>query len=188
MKIKVLLVDDEKEFVDALAERLEIRDFEVTKAFDGDEALARVGSGDVDVVVLDVMMPGKGGIEVLREIKATRPQIQVIILTGHASLETALDAMRHGAFDYLLKPVEMVDQLQLAIDRALLYAQMREINGLLAIASLREQHGRLKLREMEQGHAELIFYVRPDAAAAAPPRRSRRRGASSVVPSPRSAR
>lgn len=109
MKIKVLLVDDEKEFVDALAERLEIRDFEVTKAFDGDEALARIGSGDVDVVVLDVMMPGKDGIEVLREIKKTKPLVEVLMLTGHATVESAIDGLKHGAFDYLMKPTETKD-------------------------------------------------------------------------------
>jgi DNA-binding response OmpR family regulator len=106
MKIKVLLVDDEKEFVDALAERLEIRDFEVTKAYDGDEALNIIGSADVDVVVLDVMMPGKGGIEVLREIRKTRPLVEVLMLTGHASVETAIDGLKNGAFDYLMKPTE----------------------------------------------------------------------------------
>jgi DNA-binding response OmpR family regulator len=83
MKIKVLLVDDEREFVDALAERLAIRDFEVTTAFDGDEALDRIRKVDVDVVVLDVVMPGKDGLTVLREIKKTKPLVEVVMLTGH---------------------------------------------------------------------------------------------------------
>jgi DNA-binding response OmpR family regulator len=109
MKIKVLLVDDEKEFVDALAERLEIRDFEVTKAFDGDEALDRIGGVDVDVVVLDVMMPGKDGLAVLREIKKTKPLVEVLMLTGHATVESAIEGLKNGAFDYLLKPTETKD-------------------------------------------------------------------------------
>lgn len=109
MKIKVLLVDDEREFVEALAERLEIRDFEVTKAFDGDEALDRIGSVDVDVVVLDVMMPGKDGIEVLREIKKAKPLVEVLMLTGQATVESAIDGLKNGAFDFLMKPTETKD-------------------------------------------------------------------------------
>lgn len=109
MKIKVLLVDDEREFVEALAERLEIRDFEVTKAFDGDEALERIGSVDVDVVVLDVMMPGKDGIEVLREIKKAKPLVEVLMLTGQATVESAIDGLKNGAFDFLMKPTETKD-------------------------------------------------------------------------------
>ncbi len=109
MKIKVLLVDDEKEFVDALAERLAIRDFEVTKAFAGDEALDRISSVDVDVVVLDVAMPGKDGLTVLREIKKTKPLVEVIMLTGHATVQSAIEGLKSGAFDYLLKPTDTKD-------------------------------------------------------------------------------
>jgi DNA-binding response OmpR family regulator len=109
MKIKVLLVDDEKDFLEALAERLEIRDFDVTKAFDGDEALDRIASVDVDVVVLDVMMPGKDGLAVLREIKKTKPLVEVLMLTGHATVESAIDGLKNGAFDFLMKPTETKD-------------------------------------------------------------------------------
>ena len=109
MKIRVLLVDDEKDFVDALAERLEIRDFEVTKAFDGDEALDRIRSVDVDVVVLDVMMPGKDGIEILREIKKAKPLVEVLMLTGQATVESDIDGLKNGAFDFLMKPTETKD-------------------------------------------------------------------------------
>lgn len=107
MKIKVLLVDDEKEFVEALAERLEIRDFEITKAFDGDEALANIAN--VDVVVLDVLMPGKDGITVLREIKKAKPLVEVIMLTGNATVPSAIEGLQSGAYDYLMKPTETKD-------------------------------------------------------------------------------
>jgi len=107
MKIKVLLVDDEKEFVEALAERLEIRDFEITKAFDGDEALARIGN--VDVVILDVLMPGKDGLTVLREIKKAKPLVEVIMLTGNATVPSAIEGLQSGAYDYLMKPTETKD-------------------------------------------------------------------------------
>ncbi|MDY0041618.1 MAG: response regulator [Desulforhabdus sp.] len=109
MKIKVLLVDDEKEFVDVLAERLEARDFEVTRTYSGDEALAKVGEQELDVAVVDVLMPGTDGIETLREIKKVKPIMEVIMLTGHATVETAVEGMHQGAFDYLMKPTETKD-------------------------------------------------------------------------------
>jgi len=109
MKIKVLLVDDEREFIQTLAERLEVRDFSVQTAFDGDEAISKIREQDFDVVVLDVLMPGKNGIETLREIKSIKPLVNVIMLTGHATVETAIDGMKAGAFDYLLKPTDTND-------------------------------------------------------------------------------
>jgi len=109
MKKKVLLVDDEKEFIQTLAERLEVRDFNVQTAFDGEEALSKIKAQDFDVVILDVLMPGKNGIETLREIKNLKPLISVIMLTGHATVETAIDGMKAGAYDYLMKPTDTND-------------------------------------------------------------------------------
>jgi len=106
MKIKILLVDDEKVFIQTLAERLEVRDFIVQTAFDGDEAIAKIKAQDFDVVVLDVLMPGKNGIETLKEIKSLKPLVSVIMLTGHATVETAIDGMKAGAYDYLIKPTD----------------------------------------------------------------------------------
>jgi two-component system response regulator CpxR len=112
MKIKVLLVDDEKEFVDALAERLEIRDFEILKAFDGDEAIDKVANVDVDIVVLDVLMPGKDGLATLREIKKAKPLVEVIMLTGNATVPSAIEGLQSGAYDYLMKPTETKDLIE----------------------------------------------------------------------------
>jgi DNA-binding NtrC family response regulator len=109
MKVKVLLVDDEKEFIQTLAERLEVRDFSVQTAFAGDEALLKIKEQDFDVVVLDVLMPGKNGIETLREIKNLKPLVNVIMLTGHATVETAIEGMKAGAYDYLMKPTDTND-------------------------------------------------------------------------------
>lgn len=106
MKTRVLLVDDEKDFVEALAQRLQIRDFEVATALSGDEALGRLQESDFDVVILDVLMPGKGGVEVLGEIKKAKPLTQVIMLTGNSTVETAIEGMKLGAYDYLMKPTE----------------------------------------------------------------------------------
>ena len=120
MKIKVMLVDDEKEFVDVLAERLEARDFELVKAYSGEQALARLKERDIDVAVVDVLMPGKDGVQTLREIKQFNALIEVIMLTGNATVETAVEGMKQGAFDYLMKPAEtrdLVDKIAKAYKR-----------------------------------------------------------------------
>ncbi|HMK33676.1 MAG TPA: response regulator [Desulfomonilaceae bacterium] len=106
MDIRVLLVDDEVQFVELLAERLDTRGFKVQTAFTGEEALLKLQQENVDVVVLDVFMPGKDGLETLRAIKQLQPLVEVIMLTGHATVETGIEGMRLGAFDYLLKPTE----------------------------------------------------------------------------------
>ncbi|MDQ1335467.1 MAG: hypothetical protein QG552_2417 [Thermodesulfobacteriota bacterium] len=115
--VKVLVVDDEEPFVDALAQRLELRGFTVLTAFNGDAALAVVQEKPVDVVVLDVLMPGKDGVETLREIKQNKPLVEVIMLTGHATVETAIEGMRLGAYDYLMKPTD-TDDLVTKINKA----------------------------------------------------------------------
>jgi DNA-binding response OmpR family regulator len=104
---KILLVDDEKEFVQTLSERLQKRDLESTVVFDGEEALELVEKDQPDVMVLDLMMPGIGGIEVLRRLKRTHPNIEVIILTGHGSEREEQIAAELGAFAYLQKPVNI---------------------------------------------------------------------------------
>ena len=109
---RVLLVDDEEEFVSALSERLTLRGIGVDSALNGEEALARLVAKDFEVVILDVMMPGLGGLEVLRQIKATHPNTQVILLTGHGSTREGIEGMRLGAFDYLIKPVDLEDMLE----------------------------------------------------------------------------
>uniref|UniRef100_A0A7C3Z9W2 Response regulator n=1 Tax=Desulfobacca acetoxidans TaxID=60893 RepID=A0A7C3Z9W2_9BACT len=117
MKIKVLLVDDEAQFVETLAQRLETRGFVVDTALSGDRCLAILKDKDMDVVVLDVQMPGRSGIDTLKEIKKLRPLTEVIMLTGHATVETAIEGMKLGAFDYLLKPTD-IDDLVAKINKA----------------------------------------------------------------------
>ena len=107
----VLLVDDEVPFVETFAERLEIRNLDISKAFNGEEALKVLEENKtVEVVILDVRMPGMDGIETLAEIKKRFPLVEVIMLTGHADVESAIDGMKQGAFDYLMKPIDM-DQI-----------------------------------------------------------------------------
>jgi DNA-binding NtrC family response regulator len=106
----VLLVDDESEFLDTLVKRIKKRNVNAYGVASGEEALAFLNQQPVDVVVLDVRMPGMDGIQALREIKQRYPLIEVIMLTGHASLEVAIEGMELGAFDYMMKPIE-IDEL-----------------------------------------------------------------------------
>jgi len=119
-KFRVLVVDDEDDFRNTLIKRLETRKVPVTGAAGGDEALALLKEQDFDVVVLDVKMPGRDGIEILQEMKKLKPHIEIILLTGHASVESGIQGMRLGAFDYIIKPTpldELLDKMQQAFDR-----------------------------------------------------------------------
>lgn len=108
----VLLVDDEEGFVDTMGKRLSKRDMEVLKAASGQEALNQLSRhAAADVVILDVKMPGMDGIETLKAIKRDFPLKEVIMLTGHATVETAIDGMKLGAFDYLMKPCDLSELL-----------------------------------------------------------------------------
>jgi DNA-binding NtrC family response regulator len=117
MKIRVLIVDDEEEFTQALSERLAMREYEVSTAFSGEEAVDKLKSYNFDVVILDVAMPKMGGVETLREIRKLKPLTEVIMLTGHATVETAIEGMKLGAYDFLLKPCE-TDELTDKINKA----------------------------------------------------------------------
>jgi DNA-binding NtrC family response regulator len=104
----VLLVDDEVPFVETMTKRLNKRDLQVSTAFSGAEALVKLAKeSHVEVVILDVKMPGMDGIETLGEIKRKHPLVEVVMLTGHATVETAIEGMKLGAFDYLMKPCDM---------------------------------------------------------------------------------
>ncbi len=104
---RVLLVDDEREFVQTLSERLEMRDVGSAVAYDGESALRMVEDDEPEVIILDLRMPGIDGIEVLRRVKQSHPSIEVIILTGHGSEEDRKTCMELGAFAYLQKPVDI---------------------------------------------------------------------------------
>jgi len=108
---RILVVDDEKDFVEMLSLRLEETGEKVSVAYDGQECLEILAqkSSKIDVVILDIRMPGMDGIDVLREIKKRFPLIEVIMLTGHGTTESAVEGMKLGAFDYLLKPADFED-------------------------------------------------------------------------------
>jgi DNA-binding NtrC family response regulator len=109
--INLLLVDDELDFRSTLQKRLSKRDLNVEGVGSGEDALKALNLGSYDVVVLDVKMKGMDGIQVLREIKKSHPLIEVIMLTGHAEVEIAMQGMEIGAFDYLMKPMDIDDLL-----------------------------------------------------------------------------
>jgi len=111
-EFKVLMVDDEEDFVTTLSERMKMRDVDSDVALDGEQALQRVEDDIPDVMVLDLKMPGIDGLEVLRRVKKAYPQIPVIILTGHGSEKDEAEARRLGAFDYLQKPVDIEKLVQ----------------------------------------------------------------------------
>jgi len=113
----VLLVDDEPDFLYPLVRRLVRRNLVVESAGNGQEAIDIINKMPVDVVVLDVKMPGMGGLEILRAIKAGHDTIEVILLSGHASIDTAMEGLSCGAFDYLMKPVDF-DELFFKIQDA----------------------------------------------------------------------
>ena len=137
MATTVLLIDDEEGFVQTMSKRLGKREIDVHMAYSGQEALDVLsGTNQIDVAVLDVKMPGMDGIETLKAIKQEYPLVEVIMLTGHATVESAIDGMKMGAFDYLMKPCD-IDQLMTKIGEAktkkrkheekIIEAQMREI-------------------------------------------------------------
>ena len=116
--IKVLLVDDEVHFLAALNKRLTKRGYEVREAHSGEEALELLPEYDADVIILDVKMPGMDGIATLNHIKTQWPLMEVVMLTGHASVEVAIRGMELGAFDYLMKPVDFEEFLYKIEDAA----------------------------------------------------------------------
>ena len=107
---KVLLVDDEEEFTQLLARRLETRGMKVAAVTCGEEAVALVDKRVFDVAVIDLSMPGIDGIETLKQIKTRRPDLEVLMLTGHATVAGGIEAMKQGAHDFLQKPVD-IDEL-----------------------------------------------------------------------------
>ena len=132
----VLLVDDEVVFVETMTKRLTKRQLNILTAFSGQEALKQLKNNQsIEVVVLDVKMPVMDGIETLREIKRVFPLVEVIMLTGHATVESAIEGMKQGAFDYLMKPCDITQLLSKVEEAA---AKKREHEHKIIEARMRE--------------------------------------------------
>lgn len=129
-EFKVLVVDDEDDFRETIVKRLHKRNMTARGAESGEKALDLIDSQHFDVVVLDVKMPGLDGIETLREIKKRKPLIEVILLTGHASMESGIEGIKWGAFDYVMKPAnfdDLVEKMRQAYEKKVVSeAQVRE--------------------------------------------------------------
>lgn len=124
---KVLVVDDEEDFLNTIVKRLKGRGLAVAGATSGRQALELMEAEDFDVVVLDVKMPGMDGIETLQEMKKRKPLTEVIMLTGHASVESGIQGMQLGAFDYVMKPVpldDLMEKMRQAYERRLIQQQI----------------------------------------------------------------
>jgi DNA-binding NtrC family response regulator len=132
----VLLVDDETAFVETMTKRLMKRNLDISTAGNGNEAMQQLENRkNIEVVILDVKMPGMDGIETLKEIKKRFPLVEVIMLTGHATVESAIEGMKWGAHDYLMKPCE-IDVLMIKVDEAA--AKKRRHEERIAEARIKE--------------------------------------------------
>jgi DNA-binding NtrC family response regulator len=107
LKANVLLVDDEEQFLKVLSQRLEGKGLKVDTSTTGEEALKKVKGKDFDAIILDLVMPGMSGIETLKRIRSENPDLQIILLTGHATVEKGVEAMKTGAVDFLEKPADL---------------------------------------------------------------------------------
>jgi DNA-binding NtrC family response regulator len=123
--IRLLIVDDEERFVETLSKRLAARGFYVEGANSGPDAISLIGSRPFDVVLLDLRMPGMDGLQTLREIKIAAPLVQVVMLSGNASINAAVEGMRLGASDYLLKPAD-IEEVVAKVEEAFEKKRLKE--------------------------------------------------------------
>ncbi len=146
MKRSILIVDDEKNIRNGLAMAMELEGYDTLTAEDGSAAWALMGKKDVDLVITDLRMPNLSGEQLLQKISAAYPRMPVIILTGHGTIETAVDAMRKGAIDFFTKPVEL-DRLSLVVKKALsttdLYAEHERLKAEVATLKARNRYERI---------------------------------------------
>ncbi len=125
---KVLIVDDELDFLDTIVKRLKKRGIDATGVDSGYRAVELLKSVEYDVVILDVKMPGMDGLDTLKEIKKRKPMVEVIMLTGHASVESGMQGIQYGAFDYVMKPAdldELLEKMQQAFERRSIHLKRR---------------------------------------------------------------
>ena len=124
-EIRMLLVDDEDDFRTTLANRLKLRKIDVTDAGSGNEAIELVKQKSFDVAVIDVKMPGIDGIETLKQVKKLQPSMEIVMLTGHASIKSGMEAMKLGAYDYVMKPCD-IDELLIKTGDAYQHKLLKE--------------------------------------------------------------
>jgi len=133
-KMKMMLVDDEERFLSTTRKLLEKKDYDVLTATSGADALELLRTNRVHVVILDVKMPGMDGVATLREIKRRFPMIEVIMLTGHATVDSAVEGMKSGAVDYLMKPADLEEIVAKATDA---FQRRADIEDRIRVARMR---------------------------------------------------
>jgi len=155
--INILIVDDEVRFLETLAQRLVMRDFDVTPVSSGDEAVKLAREKEFDIALVDLKMPGMTGEEVLRTLKKEHPLVEVVILTGHGSIDSAVECVKEGSYQYLQKPCETDELLEMLKDAYHKRVQRKlamdkvKLDELLRIATGESPLGILRrLRELEK--------------------------------------
>ncbi|MCD4742678.1 MAG: response regulator [Desulfobacteraceae bacterium] len=123
--MKILLVDDEDQFRESVAKQLAVRNYTVSEVSSGEDAIEFIHQNNIDIVILDMRMPGMSGAETLKEIKKLSPLTEIIMLTGHATVNTAMETIKMGAFDYIPKPVKL-DELINKIEDAYRKKELKE--------------------------------------------------------------
>jgi len=134
-KMKMMLVDDEERFLSTTKKLLEKKGYDVVTASSGAEALEKIRVQNIHVVILDVKMPGMDGIAVLKEIKKRFPLTEVIMLTGHATMESAVEGLKSGAIDYLMKPADLDEIIKKAEDA---FAKTQSLEEKIRVAQMRK--------------------------------------------------
>jgi DNA-binding NtrC family response regulator len=125
-RARVLIVDDEEAFADNIAKLISKRGYDIKAVYNGQSALTALDEDDFDVIILDLKMPGMDGLTTLKNIKGKKPSVEVIILTGHGSMESGIDGIQLGAFDFIMKPVrfdELYDKIRQAYQRKLVHEE-----------------------------------------------------------------
>jgi len=166
MKAHILVVDDERDFLTLVRGSLDSDRYEVWTAKNGEEALKRIRQTPVDVVLSDLVMPGMNGLSLLQRIKEINAELSVIMITGFGTIETAVEAMRHGAYDYLTKPFEQ-DELQMRVERALERVRLLEERRYLHRDRV-EREGLEQLIGRSPAMVKVRELIRQVAPAAAP--------------------
>lgn len=157
-KINLLIVDDEEQFLESISKSLELRDFHVIAVNRGDKAIEAAKQQPIDVALVDLKMPGISGEETLRELKQNHKWLEVVILTGHGEVQSAVDCTRIGAFSYLQKPCELstlIDALQAAYKQKVMNRRQieeKKMEKLLQISTSSSPRDILRrLRELDEG-------------------------------------
>jgi two-component system nitrogen regulation response regulator NtrX len=159
----VLIVDDETTIIESLDGILSDDGFEVIHAFNGYEALKKIEAESPDIVLLDIWMPGMDGIETLKEIKKIAPNLPVVMITGHGTIESAVDATKSGAYDFLEKPLS-IDKVMVTINNALNFRKLEEENRYLRKKSIEKNSITGTSPAVQKLYGEIISAAPSDAA------------------------